>query len=121
MKSPIYYGESVKRNDGVIESFDALSIPIRELFESATMKGQMEEYSLDSIIKSLTCFFGNEQDAKNLLNATFQLAIEAYSNDMDSNLLLPLIHVVSVLPYFTEKIRALETTIENLQYALLKK
>lgn len=120
-KSPIYYGEGVERNDGVLEAFDSISFLIQGMFESAILEGEMEEYPLDSIVESLTCLFGNEQDAKNLLNTMIQLTMEIHSSDIDTNLLLPLIHVVSVLPYFTEKIRALEATVENLQYALLNK
>lgn len=121
MKSPIYYGESVERNDGVLEAFDSISFLIQGMFEYATLEGEMEEYPLDSIVESLTYIFGNEQDAKNLLNTTVQLAMEIHSSNIETNLLLPLIHVVSVLPYFTEKIKALETTVENLQYALVNK
>lgn len=120
-KSPIYYGDSVKKNDGVFASFDALSILIQGMFKETTLKGEMEEYPLDSIVESLTYLFGNEQDAKNLLNTTLQLTMEACNNDIEINLLIPLIHVVSVLPYFTDKIKALEATVENLQYALLNK
>lgn len=119
MKSPIYYGASVEKKDGVLESFNTL--PIQEMFDATTLEGEMEEYPLDSIIESLTCLFGNELDAKNLLNTVFALSLEIYNKDINTSLLLPLIHVVSVLPYFTEKIKALETTIENLQYALLNK
>ena len=118
-KSPIYYGESVEKKDGVLESFN--SLPIQEMFNATTLEGEMEEYPLEAIVESLTQLFGNEADAKNLLNTVFALSLELYNKDIDTNLLLPLIHVVSVLPYFSEKIKALETTIENLQYALLNK
>ena len=118
-QSPIYYGASVEKKNGVIESFNAL--PIQEMFNATTLEGEMEEYPLEAIVESLTQLFGNEADAKNLLNTLFALSIELYRNDIDTNILIPIIHVVSVLPYFTEKIKALETTVDNLQYALANK
>ena len=121
MKSPIYYGASVEKKDGVIKSFNENSLIIGTFLDCATLEDEMVKYPLESIVESLTQLFGNEADAKNVLITLYELSVDVVENKIDLNLLLPAIHTISALPYFTEKIKELETTVENLQYALANK